>query len=45
MTKIQTTFRALIPWRIRVRMPAAIRAGAVTAAAASFAPLMLSIAG
>jgi hypothetical protein len=44
MTKINNTFRAIVPWSIRVRLPALIQAGAITGAVASFAPFMLSIA-
>jgi hypothetical protein len=44
MSKINNTFRALVPWRVRVRLPAILSAGAITGAVASFAPFMLTIA-
>ena len=44
MSSINNTFRALVPWKVRVRLPAILSAGAITAAAAGFAPFMLSIA-
>ena len=44
MNNIHSTFRALVPWKVRVRLPAILSAGAITGAVASFAPFMLSIA-
>ena len=44
MNKINKTYTALIPWKVRVRLPAILSAGAITGAVASFAPFMLAIA-
>jgi hypothetical protein len=44
MSKINTAYTALVPWKVRVRLPAILSAGAITSAVASFAPLMLTIA-